>query len=166
MGKMIGFLYGVIAYFMFFGTVLYMMAFVGDYSFAGIIGDYSITKTIDSGPQGPLGITMMMDVGLLALFGVQHTLMARPAFKSWWTELIPKSVEPSTYVLVSSLLLILLFYYWQPIKIELWNASGNILGTILAVPYWFGWALVFFSTFVIDHFDLFGLKQVFYNLRS
>ena len=166
MGKMIGFLYGVIAYFMFFGTVLYMMAFVGDYSFEGIIGDYSITKTIDSGPEAPLGITMMMDVGLLALFGVQHTLMARPAFKSWWTEFIPKSVERSTYVLVSSLLLILLFYYWQPIKIELWNASGNILGTFLAVLYWFGWGLVFFSTFVIDHFDLFGLKQVFYNLRS
>lgn len=166
MGKVIGFVYGVIAYFMFFGTVLYMMAFIGNYQIEGIIGDYSITKTIDSGPEGPLGITLIMDVGLLALFGVQHTLMARPAFKSWWTQFVPKSVERSTYVLVSSLLLILLFYYWQPINIELWNASGNILGTILVVLYWFGWGLVFFSTFVIDHFDLFGLKQVFYNLQS
>jgi protein-S-isoprenylcysteine O-methyltransferase Ste14 len=166
MGKMIGFLYGVVAYLVFFGSVLYMMAFVGNYEFAGIIGDYSVPKTIDSGAQGPLGITMVMDVGLLALFGVQHTVMARPMFKVWWTRIVPKSIERSTYVLVSSLLLILIFYYWQPIQLVFWDASGNFLGTVLEVLYWFGWALVFYSTFLIDHFDLFGLKQVLYNLRS
>ena len=166
MGKLIALLYGVVSYFVFFGAVLYMMGFVGNYSFEGLIGDYSITKTIDSGTQGPLGITMVMNVGLLALFGVQHTVMARPAFKSWWTQMIPKSVERSTYVLISSLLLILLFFYWQPINLVFWDASGNFVGTFLMGLYWFGWALVFYSTFLIDHFDLFGLKQVLYNFQS
>ena len=166
MGKLLGFVYGVVAYFAFFGTVLYMMGFVGNYTFEGLVGDYSIQKTIDIGATGPFGISFVMNVGLLSLFGIQHTVMARPAFKDWWTGFVPKSVERSTYVLISCLLLILLFYYWQPILMPFWDASGNFMGTVLEVLYWFGWALVFYSTFLIDHFDLFGLKQVLYNLQS
>lgn len=166
MGRILAFVYGVIAYLLFFGTVVYMMGFVGNYTFEGILGEWAFPKTIDSGTQGALGISLVMNVGLLALFGVQHTVMARPAFKKWWTQMVPWPIERSTYVLISSLLLILLFYYWQPITIVFWDASGNFMGTILEGLYWFGWVLVFYSTFLIDHFDLFGLKQVTYHLQK
>lgn len=168
MGKMIALLYGVIAYFLFFGTFLYLVAWVGNMTFEGLIGDFfTITRTVDQSPAAASGLrdALLMNVGLIALFGLQHTVMARPAFKEWWTQFVPKPVERSTYVLLTSLLLILMFYYWRPMPTEFWATSG-IVATVLSVIFWLGWLVVFYSTWLIDHFDLFGLKQVLVNFQG
>ncbi|WP_457790494.1 methanethiol S-methyltransferase [Pseudomonas sp. PL-6] len=150
------FIYGLACYALFLATFLYAMAFVGNLPAA--------PRTIDGEPLLPLADALAIDLLLLTLFAVQHSVMARPAFKALWTRIIPAEAERSTYVLFSSLALIALFYFWQPLGGMIWeidNRSGRLL---LNAGFGFGWALVLYSTFLINHFDLFGLRQVWLQL--
>jgi protein-S-isoprenylcysteine O-methyltransferase Ste14 len=156
MGGLIGLLYGIIAYLIFLGTFLYAVGFAGN-----II----VPKTIDSGVAGPMGQAILVNTLLLGLFAVQHSVMARPAFKRWWTRIVPKSMERSTYVLLASAVLILLFWLWEPIPQVVWSVSDPIALTFIHAVFWLGWAILLLATFLINHFELFGLSQVFAALR-
>lgn len=149
-----------------YGGVSYPIA-LGVFAYGvGFIGGFMTPTALDAPPGQPLGRALAIDFGLLALFAIQHSGMARPAFKRWWTRLVPESVERATYVLVSSLAMIAIYLLWQPVGGVIWSASskagrGAITGLNLS-----GWALLLYTTFLIDHFDLFGLKQVWRNLRG
>jgi len=155
MKRAVIFLYGIASYGVFFATFLYAV---------GFIGNFGVPKTMDSPREISLGAALAIDVGLLALFAVQHSVMARPAFKQWWTRIIPGSAERSTYVLFSSLALILLFWLWQPMGGEIWRVSSPATVKFLYGLYAFGWLLLLYVTFLINHFDLFGLRQVWLQL--
>jgi methanethiol S-methyltransferase len=145
------FVYGVLCYAIFFVTFLYAV---------GFLGNFLVPEGIDSVRQVPFGTALMINLGLLGLFALQHSIMARPAFKRWWTRFVPQSAERSTYVLFSSLAMILLFALWQPMGGVIWNVDSSVARTIIYAAFGFGWALLLFSTFLINHFDLFGLRQV------
>ena len=158
MGRFIGFVYGAVAYVIFLGTFLYAIAFVGDIPV--------VPKTINTGEPSATTQAVLINVVLLLAFAIQHNVMARPAFKKWWTKFVPQTVERSTYVLLASLLLALLFWQWRPIGNVIW-AVDNPFGVLaLTAFFWMGWAVVLISTFLINHFDLFGLRQVYLNLQS
>jgi protein-S-isoprenylcysteine O-methyltransferase Ste14 len=150
-------LYGVIAYSLFLGSILYAIAFVGN---------MPVPKTIDSGDAGPLAPAVIIDILLLGIFAIQHSVMARPAFKRWWTRFVPEPVERTTYVLLASLALVLLFWQWQPIQQPIWTVTDPIGVFVTQTISLFGWALVVISTFLINHFELFGLRQVYARLRG
>ena len=150
MGRVLAFLYGVICYAIFFVTFLYAIGFV-----EGLV----VPKAIDTGPAGPLAPSLIVDAVLLGVFAIQHSVMARPAFKTWWTRIVPHPVERSTYVLLSSLALILLFWQWRPLPTVVWSLQGAAAEGVLAISL-LGFGVVLASTFLINHFDLFGLRQV------
>ena len=154
-GKL-AFAYGLISYCVFLGVFLYAI---------GFIGGFFTPTMLDGTPKRPLLQALAIDLGLLGLFAVQHSVMARPAFKRWWTRFVPEAVERSTYVLFSSLALRAMFLLWEPIGGVVWQATGPVR-TAVIVLYLLGWALLLYTTFLIDHFDLFGLKQVWDRLRG
>lgn len=157
MNRIVSLLYGLFAYVVFFVTFLYAIAFV-----AGRV----VTKTIDTGVPAPLPEALIVNVALMTLFALQHSVMARPAFKRWWTQYVSKSIERSTYVLMASLALILLFWQWRPIPTTVWQVEQPALATGLTALSFVGWLIVLSSTFMINHFELFGLHQVVNNMRG
>ena len=157
LGRITAFVYGLLCYLLFFGTFLYAV---------GFMGNVLVPKSIDSGRQEPLIVALIIDAGLLLIFAVQHSVMARQWFKRAWTRVVPEPVERSTYVLFSSLLLLLLFWQWRPIGGQVWNVKNEVGRIVLYAVFGAGWLLVFVSTFLINHFDLFGLRQVYAYLRG
>ncbi|HKV76862.1 MAG TPA: isoprenylcysteine carboxylmethyltransferase family protein [Candidatus Sulfotelmatobacter sp.] len=156
-GRISTLLYGIFCYLVFLASFLYAIAF---------LGDFGVPRTIDSGLQGSIGRALAINAGLLALFALQHSIMARSWFKRAWTRIVPPAAERSTYVLLSSLALILLFWQWRPIGGSVWQVD-NEFGTMAI--YWVyaaGWMLLLLATFLINHFDLFGLRQVYLRFRG
>lgn len=150
--------FAIIAYAIFFATFLYLICFVGDLAYAA--------KTVDFGPPTPVGIALVIDVLLIALFGLQHSVMARPAFKARWTRIVPRPAERSVYVLAASSALIILFLGWRPIDAIVWNVTSPLLSSLIWVLFWLGWTTVLVSTFLINHFELFGLQQAWLHFRG
>jgi protein-S-isoprenylcysteine O-methyltransferase Ste14 len=155
MSRIVAFLYGLAAYLVFFITILYAIGFV-----TGLL----VPKSIDTGSVVPVAEALIVNVLLISLFAVQHSVMARKQFKEWWTRYVPKSVERSTYVLLASLTLVLLFWQWRPIPTVVWQIADPQLAMAVMVLSFVGWVLVFTSTFLINHFELFGMHQVTNNL--
>ena len=156
MGAM-AFLYGAVSYVIFLVVFLYAAAFVGN---------LPVPKTIDSGAPVGLMESVLVNVLLLGLFALQHSVMARPGFKRWWTRIVPKSVERSTYVLLASLALALLYWQWRPIAGTVWEISNPAGRAAMYALFALGWIIVLLSTFMINHFDLFGLRQVWLRVRG
>jgi len=157
MGKLIAFLYGIVAYLAFAVAIVYAIGFV-----TGL----GVPKTIDSGSAGEPMQAIIINLLLMSLFAIQHSVMARPQFKKWWTRFVPVAVERSTFVLFSSLALMLLFWQWRPIPAVVWQVTNPQVAASLVGLSLLGWVLVFISTFLINHFELFGLHQVANNLAG
>ena len=157
MSRVAALVFAIAAYAIFFATFLYLIVFVGDLAFA--------TLTVDEGPAADAISATFIDLGLIALFGIQHSVMARQGFKRWWLGIVPPPLERSVYVLVTSAILILLFLLWRPIDTVVWNVTTPALHDILWVLFWLGWLTVLVSTFLINHFELFGLQQAWFHLR-
>ncbi len=155
--RILFFAYGSLGYLIFLGTFLYAV---------GFIGNFGVPRSLDGDASGSLRIAFAIDATLLTLFAVQHSVMARKWFKEWWTRIVPKPLERSTYVLFSSLALILLFWLWRPLGGVVWSIEDPLGRIVLRGLFAFGWALVLASTFLINHFDLFGLRQVWLYLRG
>lgn len=142
--------YGLGSYAVFLGVFLYAI---------GFIGNILVPKSIDAAPETSFGMALLINLGLLTLFAVQHSGMARPAFKRWWTRIVPRPLERSTYVLLSSVALIALFAFWQPMGGVVWHVEGELARASILGVYFLGWGVVLLATFLINHFDLFGLRQ-------
>ncbi len=157
MGRVIALIYGVVSYAIFFGAFLYWI---------GFLSNMVVPKGIDAGMETATATAVIINLALLALWSVPHTVMARPGFKEVWTKIVPKSVERSTYVLISSALLILIYWQWRPMTGVVWEVEAAWAQTLLWAVLFGGVLLVLLSTFIINHFDLFGLRQVWFNFRQ
>jgi methanethiol S-methyltransferase len=155
MGRFVAFLYGIVSYALFFVTFLYAIGFA-----SGLV----VPKTIDIGTIVPATEAVVIDLLLMSIFAIQHSVMARWKFKQWWTQYVPKSVERSTFVLFSSLALALLFWQWRPIPPTIWQVADPRIAAVITGLSLVGWLIVLSSTFLINHFELFGLHQVANNL--
>ena len=153
--RLMFFAYGVVAYFVFLGIFLYAIAFVGG---------FVVPTRLDGAARTPLPLALALDAGLLTIFALQHSVMARRWFKERWTQIIPWAIERSTYVLCASLALLLLFWQWRPIGIEIWSVQNPAIRGVLWALFAAGWGTVLVVTFLINHFDLFGLRQVWLPL--
>ena len=149
-------LFAIIAYAIFFATFLYLICFVGNLPL--------VPQTVDVGTQAPAAMAVVIDVALITLFGVQHSVMARQGFKKWWTRVVPKPAERSVYVLLASAALIVLMALWRPIDAVVWSVTAPMLSNLIQAVFWAGWATVLLSTFLINHFELFGLQQAWFNM--
>jgi methanethiol S-methyltransferase len=157
MKRALAFGYGLVVYTIFLGAFLYAIGFVGD---------IAVPKTIDSGDLTSVPAAIVINLVLLSIFALQHSVMARPHFKRWWTTLVPAVVERSTYVLLASLALILIFWQWRPLPMVIWQVETPLAASMLLGLSFFGWFIVLVSTFLINHFELFGLQQVLHHLRG
>lgn len=161
MKKILGFIYGTLAYLLFLGVFVYLIGFVGN---------ILVPKSVDSGTSlvldASIGVAVAVDVALLALFALQHSIMARGWFKRAWTRVVPSHLERSTYVLAATLVLALVMWGWQPLPDTVWSVESPVAATVLTGMFWAGWGILLLSTFLIDHFRLFGLKQVWNHLRG
>ncbi len=155
--KVIVFIYGIASYAAGVASLLYLICF---------LSNIVVPKTIDSAAVGAVAPAVLVDLLLVGAFALQHSLMARPGFKKRWTRIVPKPAERSTYVLITGLVLALLFWQWQPIPGVVWNVEGAVGASLLEGLFWLGWAILFASTFMINHFDLFGLRQVYLRLKG
>lgn len=156
MKKVITVFYGIVAYVIFLVAFLYAIGFVGN---------YLVPKSIDTGSETSLTASILINLSLLSLFAIQHSVMARPAFKRWIVKFISPSIERSTYVLMASLVLLLMYWKWQPLTSIVWETDSSI-ALIITIFYFLGWGIVFLSTFMISHWELFGLTQVFENFKN
>ena len=152
MKKIFYVLYASLCYLIFFVTFLYLIGFVTN---------LFVPKSIDTGKESTASVAILVNLGLISLFGIQHSVMARRGFKKKWTKIIPEPIERSTYVLFASIFVILLLYFWKPIPVVIWNLAGTTSGNILMGVSFLGWGMVLLSTFLINHFHLFGLHQVY-----
>ena len=150
-------IYGILAYVGFLGVLVYAI---------GFIGNFAVSNSLDAMTSITFSQALMINLGLLAAFSLQHSGMARKGFKAWITQFIPKSAERSTYVLLSNFAMILLFVFWQPMGGVIWSVESSLTKTVMITLYMFGWSLVVISTFLIEHFELFGLKQVWYQFKG
>jgi protein-S-isoprenylcysteine O-methyltransferase Ste14 len=150
--------FALVAYAIFFATFLYLIGFVGDLA--------GLPMTVDRGPAAPLASALIINIALIALFGLQHSVMARQGFKQAWTRTVPKPIERSVYVLFASAALIILFSLWRPIEGVVWDVTNPLAQTILWALFAAGWGIVLLSTFLINHFELFGLQQAWLHLRG
>ena len=155
MAGLVAVLYGIVAYGVTLVALLYLIGFTGN---------LIVPKSIDSGTAGPLLQSAIVDTMLIALFAIQHSVMARPGFKRWWTRMVPPSVERSTYVLFASFALLILYWQWQPIPAPVWTVQNPAAAAVLDGIFWLGWVVLVASTFLLNHFELFGLSQVFARL--
>jgi protein-S-isoprenylcysteine O-methyltransferase Ste14 len=158
MSRLLTLIFAIFAYAIFFATFLYLIVFVGDLSFA--------TLTVDEGPQAAPVTAAIIDVALIALFGLQHSVMARQGFKRWWTRVVPPPAERSVYVLMASAALLILMTLWRPIDSIVWNVTSPVPYDLIWLAFWAGWLTVLLSTFLLNHFELFGLQQAWLHVRG
>jgi methanethiol S-methyltransferase len=149
--------YGAAAYLLFLAAFLYLVGFVGN---------LVVPRSVDHGLPAPIGEAVLVNVLLVGAFGVQHSVMARPAFKAWWTRLVPPSIERSTYVVLSSAVLVLLYWQWRDLPAVIWDVRQPAGRLAVWAIFWLGWAIALASTFMVSHFDLFGLRQVYLAWRG
>lgn len=149
-----------------YSVVCYIIFAVVFAYFIGFVGDFGVDKTIDRGDEASLAQSLIVNLALILLFGVQHSVMARPAFKAWWTKTVPKPIERSTYVLFTSIALVVLCVFWHPLPDTIWDFQNEGVRTLLYGGYFLGIAIVIISTFLINHFDLLGLRQVYFTYRQ
>ena len=153
MSKAASIIYALVAYAIFFATFLYLIAFVGDLPW--------VPRTVDRGPEAAVGVALLINAALIALFGLQHSIMARQGFKRAWTRIVPPQAERSTFVLFASLALIILFLLWRPVDAVVWSVEAPLAQALLWAVFGLGWLTVLVSTFLINHFELFGLQQAY-----
>jgi protein-S-isoprenylcysteine O-methyltransferase Ste14 len=159
MSRALSLVFAIVCYAIFFATFLYLIGFVGDFSL--------LPRTVDRPASDiSLGAATIIDLALVALFGVQHSVMARQGFKRAWTKIVPRHAERSIYVLITSLTLMVMFLFWRPIDMTIWNVQTPLGANLLWALFWVGWGIVLISTFLINHFELFGLQQAWFHTRG